>query len=60
MRSRICSKNNAVLVLVEELACCSWLPPQLIQTGGSVYVHVGEAIEVLGNVVEVFGEVTDM
>jgi len=60
MRSSICSKNNAVLVLVKELACCPWLPAQLIQTGGDVYVHVGEAIEVLGNVLEVFGEVTDM
>ena len=60
MRRSICSKNNAVLVLVKELACCPRLPAQLIQTGGNVYVHVGETIEVLGNVVEVFGEVTDM
>src|ERR1700677_273547 len=56
----ICSKNDPVLVLVKDLARCPWLPAQFIQTSRDVYVHVGEAIEVLGNVLEVFGEVTDM
>ena len=60
MRCSIGSKNNAVLVLVKELACGPWLPAQLIQTGGDVYVHVGEAIEILRNVFQVFGEVADM
>src|ERR1041385_2932672 len=60
MERRVCAEKNAVLIFVEEAACTPWLPPKFADPGGNINAHVWKAVEVLGDISKIFGEVANV
>src|SRR6185295_2365769 len=54
VRCRIGSKQDPVLILVEELARHAWLSTKLADTSSDIHVHVWVTIETLRNIREIF------
>ena len=57
MRSRIGSKQNPVLVFVEEFSGSARLASQFAYSGGSVDGHIGKSVEILGDILQVFRKI---
>src|ERR1700733_1388756 len=60
VRRSVRSKQNPVLILVEESPRSPRLPPQLANTRSDVNVHVRKAVEAFGYIGKIFREIPHM
>src|ERR1700730_17340506 len=60
MRSRISSEKNTVLILVEEFTARQRLTAYFPRSCGDIDGHVGKAVKIIRDVLQIFGKITHM